>query len=55
MPNLPKTFNVPKKQFTTMTEAQSSYNDLIKQIDFMFRQVRADLEKIEKRLTDGGL
>ena len=51
MPNVPKTFIVHRKPFNSLQDAQTAYDELVRQLDFMFRQIRADLEKAEARLT----
>ena len=44
-----------EKEFKSLPEAQAAYNELTKKVQEYSRQVWADINKIEKRLSDGGL
>jgi len=55
MAKTPKAFPVRREKIDTLETADRKINELIKVIDEMHRLRGAEIEAIEKRLTDGGL
>jgi hypothetical protein len=51
----PKTLGIRKRNVKTLAEANQYIDELIEKIEFLYKYLRPDIEKIEKRLTDGGL